>query len=449
MDDGIDLYILMLKQQEDRLLGPASLKLPFLAYGVYRPDTHRPHLVAGPWLAASTPYRIKPCQQIAGQYPIYFSRSFYMGNVSLRPVPDAALRAKIVQGNRISFDEALFLLQHWPLMDLGQLAFEKKRERFGDVVTFIVNKHINPTNLCVHSCKFCGFAAKPKDEHAYSLEEDEILAGLDDPDLAEVHIVGGLWKTWGMDRSLGLVRRIRAEYPDLWIKAFTAVEVDFFAKTTKQDWGSVLEAMREAGVDGMPGGGAEVLSERIHHELYKEKMGPDKWLGVHERAHELGIPTNATILFGHIETDEEIIQHLMLLRDLQDRAPGFEAFIPLAFQPGETGIRTSLVSPMRCLRIIALSRLVLDNMPHIKSYWPTLQMETGVTALSFGADDLDGTLGKERIMQLAGTGAPSAMNALLMERLIQSGGQKPFRRNGRFGLLTEAVEEAALTGEAQ
>lgn len=370
-----------------------------------------------------------------------------MGDVPLRPVPDAALREKVLRGDRIGFDEALFLLQQWPLMDLGLLAFERKRARYGDVVTYIVNKHINPTNLCVHSCKFCGFAAKPKDEHAYSLEEDEILAGLDDPDLAEVHIVGGLWKTWDMDRSLRLVRRIRQEFPDLWIKAFTAVEVDFFARTTRQEWDAVLLAMRDAGVDGMPGGGAEVLNERIHQELYKEKMGPEKWLGVHERAHELGIPTNATLLFGHIETDEEVIQHLMLLRELQDRAPGFEAFIPLAFQPGETGIRGGLVSPMRCLRIIAISRLVLDNMPHIKSYWPTLQMETGVAALSFGADDLDGTLGKERIMQLAGTGAPSAMNAALMEKLILSGGQKPVRRNGRFGLLSVPTDESVLTSE--
>jgi aminodeoxyfutalosine synthase len=359
-----------------------------------------------------------------------------------RTVPDPELRRRIASGSRLNAEEALFLLQRWPLLDLGALAFQRKRELHGDVVTYVVNKQVNPTNLCVHACKFCDFAAKPKDAHAYSLEEDDILASLNDPDITEVHIVGGLWKTWNLDRSLALIRRIRSEYPDLWIKAFTAVEVDFFAKCTKSDWTTVLTALRQAGVDGLPGGGAEVLSERVHQELYRDKMGPDKYLAVHETAHQMGMPTNCTLLFGHIETDEEIVQHLLQLRDLQDRAPGFEAFIPLAFQPGETGIRTTLISPMRCLQVIALSRLVLDNIPHIKAYWPTLQMETGVAALSMGADDLDGTLGKERIMQLAGSAAPQGMAAALMERLIREAGQTPTRRNGRFGLLPTPAAQA-------
>jgi aminodeoxyfutalosine synthase len=367
-----------------------------------------------------------------------------MEPLSSRAIPDAALRARIASGARISADEALFLLQKWPLLDLGSLAFQRKRERHGDVVTYVVNKQVNPTNLCVHACKFCDFAAKPNDAHAYSLEEDDILASLNDPELTEVHIVGGLWKTWNLERSLALIRRIRAEYPDLWIKAFTAVEVDFFAKCTKSDWPTVLTALREAGVDGLPGGGAEVLSERVHQELYKDKMGPDKYLAVHETAHQMGMPTNCTLLFGHIETDEELVQHLIQLRDLQDRAPGFEAFIPLAFQPGETGIRTTLISPMRCLQVIALARLVLDNIPHIKAYWPTLQMETGVVALSMGADDLDGTLGQERIMQLAGTAAPIGMASSLMERLIRDAGQTPVRRNGRFGLLPASPAQTTV-----
>jgi aminodeoxyfutalosine synthase len=365
-----------------------------------------------------------------------------METLSSRTIPDAELRARIASGSRLTAEEALFLLQRWPLHDLGALAFQRKRQRHGDVITYIVNKQVNPTNLCVHACKFCDFAAKPNDPHAYSLEEDDILASLNDPELTEVHIVGGLWKTWNLDRSLALIRRIRREYPDLWIKAFTAVEVDFFARCTKSDWTTVLTALREAGVDGLPGGGAEVLSERVHQELYADKMGPDKYLAVHEAAHQMGMPTNCTLLFGHIETDEELVQHLIQLRDLQDRAPGFEAFIPLAFQPGETGIRTTLISPMRCLQVIALSRLVLDNIPHIKAYWPTLQMETGVAALTFGADDLDGTLGQERIMQLAGTAAPVGMASSLMERLILDAGQIPTRRNGRFGLLPTSPAQA-------
>lgn len=366
-----------------------------------------------------------------------------MAQLATRSVPDLALRERVAAGGRVSRDEALTLLRNWPLHDLGKLAFGRKRALHGDVATFIVNQQINPTNLCVHSCKFCEFAAKPKDSHAYSLEEDAILAGLDDPNLTEVHIVGGLWKTWDLKRSLDLVRRIRREKPDLWIKAFTAVEVDFFAKCTKSTWAEVLEQMRDAGVDGMPGGGAEVLNERIHQALYKDKIGPETWISVHETAHRMGIPTNCTLLFGHIETDEEIVDHLITLRESQDRVKGFEAFIALAFQPGETGITRTLVSPMRCLRVIALARLVLDNIPHIKAYWPTLQLETGVTALGFGADDLDGTLGRERIMQLAGTGAPEGMGVQLMERLIREAGQVPMRRNGRFTRLPEAPGAAA------
>lgn len=363
-----------------------------------------------------------------------------------RTIPDPFLRSRVSAGERVDRDEALTLLRDWPLHDLGALAFAQKRQRHGDAVTFIVNRQINPTNLCVHSCKFCDFAAKPGDEHQYSLEEDDILHTLSDPAITEVHIVGGLWKTWKLDRSLALVRRIRAERPDLWIKAFTAVEVDFFAKTSKQSWADVLRAMRDAGVDGMPGGGAEVLSERVHQELYRDKIGPDKWVAIHETAHAVGLPTNSTLLFGHIETDEEIVDHLLQLRDSQDKvteADGraksglgrFESFIPLAFQPGETGITSSLVSPMRCLRVIALARLVLDNIPHIKAYWPTLQLETGVAAVTFGADDLDGTLGRERIMQLAGTGAPEGMGVTLMEQLIRDAGQQPRQRTGRFDLI--------------
>jgi aminodeoxyfutalosine synthase len=361
-----------------------------------------------------------------------------------RTIPDPALRARIASGERVSEAEALFLFQHWPLHDLGALAFARKRALHGDVATFIVNKQINPTNLCVHACKFCEFAAKPGDAHAYSLEEDEIIASIADPDLAEVHIVGGLWKTWNFERALGLVRRIRATYPAMWIKAFTAVEIDFFAKVTKQTWQQVLGQLRDAGMDGLPGGGAEVLSERVHQELYKDKMGPEKYVAVHEAAHALGIPTNCTLLFGHIETDEELISHLIQLRTSQDKHPGFEAFIPLVFQPGETGIRQSLISPMQCLRVIAISRLVLDNVPHIKAYWPTLQMETAVTALTFGADDLDGTIGQERIMQLAGTGAPEGLAIELMHRLIRDAGQVPMRRSGRFDRLPEAPFDAQI-----
>jgi aminodeoxyfutalosine synthase len=334
----------------------------------------------------------------------------------------------------MEFSTALDLLRHAPLHELGRMAFDAKRARFGDVVTYTVNRHINPTNLCVHACKFCDFAAKPKDAHAYSLDEAGILDSLQDVELDEVHVVGGLWPTWGFERSLGLIRNLRAALPGVWIKAFTAVEVAFFAKLDKLPIEDVLLRLMEAGVDALPGGGAEVLSERIHQQLYADKIGPEEWLRIHRLSHAIGLPTNCTLLFGHVETDEEIIDHLFQLRDLQTQTGGFDAMIPLAYQPGTTRLVERMASPERCLRVIALSRLVLDNVAHIKAYWPTLQVETACVALAFGADDLDGTLGLERIMQLAKTGAPARMHGERMETLVRDAGQIPRRRSGSFGL---------------
>lgn len=338
---------------------------------------------------------------------------------------------------RLDKFEALDLLRHADLHHLGKLAFSEKRKRFNDRITFVVNLHINPTNLCVYSCKFCDYAAKPGDEHAYMLSEMEILQQLDDPALRETHIVGGLWPKWGFRRSLALIRAIHELRPDIWIKAFTAVEVAYFARMEKVSTQEILTRISEAGVRQLPGGGAEILSPRIHAELFKDKIGPDEWLRIHEEAHTLGLKTNATMLFGHIETDEEIIDHLLLLRQLQDRTGGFQSFIPLAYQPGTTGLVSRMVSSPRCLKIIAISRLVLDNIPHIKAYWPSLHIETATAALTFGADDLDGTLGKERIMQLAKTASPASMSAVFLQKLIADAGQEAAERDGDFNVLNE------------
>lgn len=317
------------------------------------------------------------------------------------------------------------------------MAFEEKQARFGNRATYINNRHVNPTNLCVYSCRFCDFAAKTGDAHAYVLDEEEILDSLSDPAIREAHIVGGLWPKWGFERSMELVRRIRAHRPDIWIKGFSAVEVAYFARMERTDFATVIERMIEAGVNQMPGGGAEVLSERIHAELYKDKLDPEGWIEVHETAHRLGLHSNATLLFGHIETDEELIGHLFTLRDSQDRVPGFDSFIPLAYQPGKTQLAPRLVSAPRCLRVIAMARLVLDNISHIKAYWPTLQEETAAAALTFGADDLDGTLGKERIMQFADTDSPNRQSAQHLERLIRHAGQEPAERDGAYEIVSE------------
>ncbi|HNR31202.1 MAG TPA: CofH family radical SAM protein [Candidatus Hydrogenedentes bacterium] len=346
---------------------------------------------------------------------------------------------------RLDRGASLDALRNAPLLELGRRAFDRKRALCGDRVTYVRNRHVNPTNLCVYACAFCDFAAKRGDDHAYSLTDDEILAGLADPSIREAHIVGGLWPKWGFDRSTALVRRIRAARPDLHIKAFTAVEVAYFARMEQTDAESVLREMIDAGVDMMPGGGAEVLSARVHRALYPDKIGPDEWIEIHEKAHCLGLPSNATLLFGHIETDEEIVDHLLRLRELEDRAPGFQSFIPLAYLPGTTRLAPRPPGAPRCLRIVALARLVLDNVPHVKAYTPTLGVETAAAALTFGADDLDGTLGHERIMQYAGTAAPAAMSARLMDRMIRQAGQTPVERDGVFDPVANASPALAAT----
>lgn len=335
---------------------------------------------------------------------------------------------------RIDATEALHHLQQTPLLELGRAAFAAKRDRYGDRITYVHNRHVNPTNLCVYACKFCDYAAKKGDAHAYELQEADILRDLEDLSISEAHIVGGLWPGWHFTRSLALVRAIRAARPGLWIKAFTAVEIAYFARMQRCTTREILVRMREAGVDMVPGGGAEIFSERIHQALYKDKIGGEDWLRIHEEAHEVGLPSNATMLFGHIETDEEIVEHLLRLRELQDRTGGFQSFIPLAYLPGETRLVPRAVSAPRSLRIIALSRLVLDNFPHVKAYWPTIGLETAAAALTFGADDLDGTLGKERIMQMASSDSPAALTRRFMEQIIRDAGQLPAARNGQYEL---------------
>lgn len=349
-------------------------------------------------------------------------------------------------GHRFGAAEALDALRGLPLLELGRMAFTAKRRRFGDAVTYVRNRHVNPTNLCVYNCRFCDFAAKKGDAHAYQLSEDEILAQFEDAAIREAHIVGGLWPHWGFERSIALVKRLRASRPDLCIKAFTAVETAFFARMEKSSYEDVLEAMIEAGVDMMPGGGAEVLSDRIHDALFYQKISAAEWLEIHEKAHRLGLASNCTLLFGHIETDEEIVDHLIKLRDLQDRAPGFQSFIPLAYQPGGSKIVARAVSAPRALRIVALARLVLDNIPHVKAYWPSLQIETAVAALNFGADDLDGTIGQERIMQLAGSGSPEQASVALLEKMIHQAGQTPRERDGVFKFVFSEAEPAGVGG---
>ncbi len=348
--------------------------------------------------------------------------------------------------SRIGRAQALDMMRAMPLLDLGRMAFESKRARYGDAITFVRNRHVNPTNLCINGCAFCGFSAKAKDAHAYVLDEAEILATLEDPALREVHVVGGLHPEWDFGRSVNLIRAIRRMRRAMWIKAFTAVEVAYFAQSEGHaDYGRILGTLRDAGVDQLPGGGAEVLCERVHSRLCRDKIGPATWLDIHRTAHQMGLPSNATLLFGHIERDDEIVDHLLALRALGDEAPGFQAFVPLAYQPGNRGLAARPVSSPKTLRIVALARLILDNIPHIKAYWPSLHLETAAAALSFGADDLDGTLGRERIMHSSGSEMPEQLGRGDMDSLARHAGQYLVERDGAFRPLEEAAPAQAGT----
>jgi aminodeoxyfutalosine synthase len=322
------------------------------------------------------------------------------------------------------------------LFALRRLANTARVARHGRRASFVDNLQINPSNVCVRDCKFCGFAAKPGESHAYVQTEEEIFATVERHAPREVHIVGGLNHEWGYQRSLALVAALRERYPALYIKAFTAVEMHWFARTAKLPLETVLTAMRAAGMNGMPGGGAEMFSERIRQAHFRHKLGADDWLDVHERAHRLGIPSNATMLFGFGESLEDRLHHLFRLRELQDRTGGFESFIPLAMQYGADTSRA--ISPFENLKVIAMSRLVLDNIPHIKAYWPMIGLQTAAAGLSWGADDLDGTIGMEKVAHASGAPTPKLVARGEMRRLIELAGFDPVERGGDYRPLADA-----------
>ena len=341
---------------------------------------------------------------------------------------------RVLSGRRLGREDGLAVLNSWDLTAIGKMADHVKRKKSGDRVYFVMNRQINPTNLCVLDCTFCDFAAKPGDDHAYEMSMDEILKKLGD-ELSEVHIVGGLHPTWKFEDYLNIVKRIHEVFPSIQIKAWTAVEIDWFARIARISIEEVLERLREAGLQSLPGGGAEVFSERVQEATFKHKMGADRWFEVHRIAHEMGFPSNATLLYGHIETYEERVDHMLRLRDAQDETPGFVSFIPLAFQPGDTGLAERQASAIEDLRTVACARLLLDNFDHIKSYWVMLGEETASVALNFGASDLDGTIGEERIAHYAQAKSAIGLARDKLVEMIREAGKVPTERDALYNVL--------------
>jgi len=342
---------------------------------------------------------------------------------------------KLAGGERLDARDGLAVLASEDLIGVGRLANAVKESVSGPYVFFVLNRQINPTNVCVISCKFCDYAAKVGDDDAYEMTMEEILDKVREP-IHEVHLVGALHPTWPFEYYEEMLRAIRRVNPAAQIKAFTAVEIEFFAKIAKISIDEVFDRLIAAGLDTMPGGGAEVFSERIRKALYREKMGEKEWLAIHRAAHAKGIRTNATLLYGHIETHEERIDHLLKLRHLQDDTGGFFSFIPLEFQLGYTNLVARQATALDGLKTIAASRLLLDNFPHIKAYWVMLGEETASMALQWGADDLDGTIGEEKIAHAALATSPLGLTAHKMLKLIREAGRVPVQRDARYRALT-------------
>ncbi|MCX8043512.1 MAG: aminofutalosine synthase MqnE [Desulfobacterota bacterium] len=348
-----------------------------------------------------------------------------------------------IKGNvRLSKDDGLALLRCRDILWLGQQAAAVKKQKNGDRVFYNVNCHINLTNVCISRCHFCAFSRDETDSDAYVMDVQEVLRRLraaSSAGITEVHIVSGLHPTCPFSYYLDILRAVRHEFPSVHIKAFTPVEIHYFSKITGLTVQQVLEQLVAAGVQSLPGGGAEVLSDRVRQQLCPNKAGAREWLAIMETAHKMGLKSNATILFGHIETEEEVIDHLLAVRDLQDRTGGFQAFIPLVFHPANTKL-SHLTKPtaFEQLRMIAVSRLMLDNIEHIKAYWVMTGLKIAQLALFFGADDIDGTVIEERITHAAGAQSERGVSQQQLTELIRQAGKIPVERDTLYTVLRAA-----------
>lgn len=347
---------------------------------------------------------------------------------------------KVAAGERLSLADGERLFACRDIHALGLLAHAARTKLHGKSAYFIVNRHINYSNICVNGCRFCAFSRKKGDPLAFELSEAQVLEKIaaHANGLTEVHIVGGCHPDLPLSFFEDLLRKIREMRPQTFLKAFTAVEIAHFAKKESITVREVLLRLKAAGLQMLPGGGAEVFSGRIRERLCPEKLDGQGWLDVVRQAHELGIRTNATMLYGHIETERERLEHMAALRELQDRTGGFVCFIPLPFQPSNTELsHLAPTTGTEDLKTIALSRLMLDNIPHIKAYWVMLTVKVAQAALYYGADDFDGTVVEEKIGHMAGAQSEQGLTRKEIERIIMDAGFEPVERDSLFRRIKE------------
>jgi len=350
-----------------------------------------------------------------------------------------SIRSKIESGARISDAEALSLFESNDLLAIGELAALANTRLNGDRVYFNTNRHINYTNICVNRCTFCAFSKGVEDEGCYTLALNDILEKCAEAvasGATEIHMVGGLHPELPFDFYLEMLAAIRADNPALHVKAFTAVEIDYFSSLTGQTAAEVIRELKQAGLGSMPGGGAEIFRQEVRVKICPEKISGERWLEVIETVHREGLKTNATMLFGHLEAYSDRIDHLAKLRELQDSTRGFQAFIPLAFQPDNTRVPGATgVGGVDALKTLAISRLYLDNFRHIKAYWVMLGLKIAQVALAFGVNDLDGTVVEEKIGHDAGADSPQALAKSQLCGMIRKAGKLPVERDTLYNEL--------------
>jgi aminodeoxyfutalosine synthase len=361
------------------------------------------------------------------------------------PAPLQEIAAKVRDGVRLDEADALTCFTTPHLLPLGKLADTVRRRLHGNLTFYNVNRHINPTNVCVYTynCKFCSFAALPGESHAWEMSHEDVYAHAANQGgnrATEFHIVGGLHPNLSLDWYLEMLRGLKARFPNAHLKAFTAIEVGWFAKLEKISIEEVLRRMRDAGLGSLPGGGAEIFHPEVREIICDGKLDAAEWIEVHQTAHRMGIKSNCTMLYGHVERPEHKVDHLMRLRDLQDDTGGFNAFIPLAYHPENNymGLKYHTTGGDD-LRHIATARLVLDNIPHIKAYWVMITPKLAQIALRFGADDMDGTIVEEHIYHMAGAGTSQQLSRTELERIVRLAGFVPVERDTLYNPLTPAA----------
>lgn len=352
------------------------------------------------------------------------------------------IAAKVEARERLSFEDGVILYRTSDLLGVGYLANRVRERLHGDTTFFNVNRHINPTDVCTASCRLCAFGKGVRDASAYTMSHEEVWHRAGEgwtESVTEFHIVGGLHPTLTLDWYCEMLRGLKKRFPQVHLKAFTMVEIGYFAKRAKLSIREVLERLKEAGMDSMPGGGAEVFHDRVRRIICDHKLTGDEWIDTARIAHQLGVHSNCTMLYGHIETEDDRVDHLLKLRGLQDETNGFQTFIPLAFHPANTALHhLPRTSGFDDIRNIAVSRLMLDNIPHIKAYWIMMTPEIAQIALRFGADDIDGTVVEEKIYHDAGATTSQSLRRQDLLRLIREAGREPQERDTLYRPVTRA-----------